>query len=76
VIAHVYKLKTQPELVCYYHAAVGFPTKPTWIVAIKNKQFASDYQGSCKAPSRVRRNNKRAWPQNKERSAIDQENSR
>ncbi len=34
----------QPELVCYYHAAAGFPTKPTWVKAIRNKQFAS-WQG-------------------------------
>jgi hypothetical protein len=39
-IASIYKLKTQPELVHYYHAVVGFPTKPTWVVAIKNRQFA------------------------------------
>ena len=40
-VANVYELKTQPELVRYYHAAAGFPTKPTWIAAIKNRQFAS-----------------------------------
>jgi hypothetical protein len=40
-IANVYKLKMQPELVRYYHAAVGFPTKPTWVAVIKNRQFAS-----------------------------------
>ena len=34
-IANVYDLKTQPELVRYYHAAAGFPTKPTWLAAIK-----------------------------------------
>ena len=28
-------------MVRYYHAAAGFPTKPTWTRAIKNKQFAS-----------------------------------
>jgi hypothetical protein len=28
-IHNIYKLKTQPELVCYYHTAAGFPTKPT-----------------------------------------------
>jgi hypothetical protein len=38
-IANVYKLKMQPELVRYYHAAAGLPAKPTWIAAIKNKQF-------------------------------------
>jgi hypothetical protein len=38
-IANVYKLKTQPEIVCYYHAAVGFPTKPTWVMTVKNRQF-------------------------------------
>ena len=39
-IANVYKLKTQPELVRYYHAAAGFPTKPTWLKAIKNNHYA------------------------------------
>ncbi len=34
------ELKAQPELVRYYHAAVGFPTKPIWVAAIKNRQFA------------------------------------
>ncbi len=34
-------LKTQPELLSYYHTAAGFPTKPTWVKAIRNKQFAS-----------------------------------
>ncbi len=28
-IYNVYELKTQPELIRYYHAAAGFPTKPT-----------------------------------------------
>ena len=40
-IHNVYELKTQPELVRYYHAAVGFPTKSTWLKAIKNRHFAS-----------------------------------
>ncbi len=40
-IANVYELKMQPELVLYYHAVEGFPTKPTWVAAIKNRQFAS-----------------------------------
>jgi len=40
-VFNVYKLKTQPELVHYHLAAAGFPTKPTWLKAIKNKQFAS-----------------------------------
>jgi hypothetical protein len=39
-IHNVYELKTQPELVLYYHAAAGFPTKPTRVKAIRNKQFA------------------------------------
>jgi hypothetical protein len=38
-VHNVYKLKTQPELVRYHHAAAGFPTKPTFLAAIKNKQF-------------------------------------
>jgi hypothetical protein len=40
-IHNVYELKTQPELVRYYHAAAGFPTKSSWLKAIKNKQYAS-----------------------------------
>jgi len=40
-VANVYELKTQPELIRYYHVAAGFPTKPTWVTAIKNCQFAS-----------------------------------
>ncbi len=38
-VYNVYELKTQPELVRYHHASVGFPTKPTWLAAIKNKHF-------------------------------------
>ena len=34
-ILSVYKLKTRPELVRYYHTVSGFPTQPTWIKAIK-----------------------------------------
>jgi hypothetical protein len=37
----VYELKTQPELVRYLHASAVFPTKPTWLKAIKNQQFSS-----------------------------------
>ncbi len=40
-IHNVYELKTQPELVRYHHASAGFPTKPTWLAAIKNKHFPS-----------------------------------
>ena len=40
-INNVYELKTQPELVRYLHACAGFPTKPSWIKAIKNRQYVS-----------------------------------
>ena len=43
-IYNVYELKTQPELIRYYHAAAGFPTKPTWLKAIK-KGFYSSWVG-------------------------------
>jgi hypothetical protein len=36
-----HELKMQRELIRYLHAVAGFPTKPTWLAAIKNKQFAS-----------------------------------
>ncbi len=40
-VHNVYKLKTQPELVWYLHAAAGFSTKPTWLAAIKTSIFES-----------------------------------
>jgi hypothetical protein len=40
-IHNVFELKTTPELVRYHHASAGFPTKPQWIMAIKNEQYAS-----------------------------------
>ena len=40
-VNNVYDLKAKPELVRYYHAAAGFPTKPTWLKAIKNGHYAS-----------------------------------
>jgi hypothetical protein len=38
---NVYEVKTQPELIRYLHAAAGYPTKSTWVKAIKNNQYAS-----------------------------------
>ena len=40
-IFNVYELKKMPEIIRYYHAAAGFPTKRTWIAAINNDQYAS-----------------------------------
>ncbi len=40
-IHNVYKSKMQLELFRYLHVVAGFPIKPTWRAAIKNKQFAS-----------------------------------
>ena len=40
-IQNVYELRTQQEMVRYYHAAAGFPVKATWIKAIVNDQYAS-----------------------------------
>jgi hypothetical protein len=40
-IHNVYKLKTQPKLVRYYHMVEGFPTKQSWLKATKNKQYPS-----------------------------------
>ena len=40
-ILSAYELKTHPELIRYYHAAAGFPTKPTWVAAIKNGHYQS-----------------------------------
>ena len=40
-VQDVSELKMQPELILYLNAAAGYLTKPTWLAAIKNKQFAS-----------------------------------
>ena len=39
-VANVYEFKTQTEIVRYYHAAAGFPIKPTWFAAIKKNHYA------------------------------------
>ena len=39
IINNVYELKIKPELVRYYHAVTGFPTKPSWLAAIKNGHY-------------------------------------
>ena len=38
-INNVYDLKAKPDLIRYYHAAAGFPTKPTWLKAIRNGHY-------------------------------------
>ena len=38
-VHNVYEWKKKPELVQYLHAAAGFPTKPTFLAVIKNKQY-------------------------------------
>ena len=40
-VHNVYKLKTKPDMIQYYHAAAGFPTKQTWLHAIKCENFVS-----------------------------------
>ena len=38
---NVYEVSAKPQLIRYYHAAAGFPTKPTWLAAIKNGHCSS-----------------------------------
>ena len=40
-VNNVYELKAKPELIRYYHAAAGFPTKPSWLAAIRNGHYHS-----------------------------------
>jgi hypothetical protein len=40
-VFNVYELETQLELVRYLHASAGFPTKPAWLRAVRNRQYAS-----------------------------------
>ena len=36
-----YELKAKPEIVRYFYAAAGFPTKPMWVKATKNVHYNS-----------------------------------
>jgi hypothetical protein len=46
-VHNVYELKTQPELICYLHAAAGFPTKPTWLAV---KKTSTTHRGRDSPP--------------------------
>ena len=41
VAANVYSLPSIPQIIRYLHAAAGFPTKDSWIKAIKNGNYAT-----------------------------------
>ena len=41
LVNNAYEIRAQPQLIRYYHAAAGFPTKPQWIKAIKNGHYSS-----------------------------------
>ena len=40
-VYNVYEVKTKPEFIRYCHVAAGFPTKPTWLTAIRNGHYKS-----------------------------------
>ena len=40
-IYNTYELQAQPDLIRYYHAAAGFPTKLTWLKAIEAGYFST-----------------------------------
>ena len=40
-IHNVYELRTQAEMIRFYHAAAGFPTQATWLRAIERGYYAS-----------------------------------
>jgi hypothetical protein len=41
VASNVYSLPSIPQAIKYLHAVVGFPTKDTWVKAIKNGNYVS-----------------------------------
>ena len=59
-VHNVYELKTVPEKIRYFHVCAGFPTKHTWMKAIKKGFFCimarSNRKSSKPTLSRVRRN--------------------
>ena len=36
-----YEIKKTPQLIKYFHAAAGFPTKTTWLEALNNGHYSS-----------------------------------
>jgi hypothetical protein len=73
-IHNVYELKTQPELVRYLHTAAGFRTKPTWITAVKNHQFASWPGLTVTAVAKHFLEGKGKWAKNQERTMLNETN--
>ena len=41
IVSNVYDLKAKPQLIRYYHAAVSFLTKLSWLMAINNGHYAT-----------------------------------
>ena len=39
-LQQVYKLRSTKQVIRYYHATAGFPTKSTWLKAIKADFYA------------------------------------
>jgi len=75
-IFNVYEIKTLLELVRYFHAAAGFPMKPTWLKAIK-KGFYTSWPGLTdtivQKKSQIRRDLERARMQDQIRTTNKEE---
>ena len=41
IVANVFNLPSIPQVIRYLHASAGFPTKDSWIKAIKNGHYAT-----------------------------------
>ena len=60
-ICNVYDLKVQSEIIRYYHAASGFPTKPTWVKAIHNGHYSSWTGLTAKAAAKYFPESDESW---------------
>ena len=41
MVNNVYELWSTKEIICYHHSTAGFPTKATWLRAIKAGFYAT-----------------------------------
>jgi hypothetical protein len=63
----------QPELVWYLQATAGFPTKPTWLAAIKKTvcvMAGTHRQRCCQALPWEQRDNEEAWAEKSRADSI------
>ena len=79
-ILSAYELTTRPELIRYYHAAAGFPSKPTWVAAIKKRPLSildrTHRSSRGEIFPRIHGNMERPWSKNKNEPSLYENSNR